>query len=110
MNDIFFSFTGFALTAPLLLYAAYGIRRDRLRLSFATCGLLKWIAISLPLSVAVNVALLFRFWSAPVVVAITAPILVYIAYTIWRGRFGLAAGDPAPAKMDRCFFARGALD
>jgi len=92
MKMIFVSWTGFALTAPLLLYAAYGIRRDRLRLSFATLRLLKWIAISLPLSVAVNVAFLFRFWSAPVVVAITAPILVYIAYTIWRDGLGWRLG------------------
>ena len=88
MNIGLFSFAGFALTAPLLLYAAYSIRRDSLRWRSAMIRLLKWIAISLPLALAVNVALLFRSMFASVAIPVTAPVFAYIVYSIWRDKLG----------------------
>ena len=53
----FLSFVGFAVAAPLFFFAAYALGRNKLHWAPMTLRILKWIAISLSLALAVGGAL-----------------------------------------------------
>lgn len=57
MNEIIFSWRGFAITAPLLAYIVYSIWRDKLRRVVAALRFLRWVAITFFLAIFVNVVL-----------------------------------------------------